>query len=54
MYNWNEHGLQIHAIRVRASMIYLSLGINLEEKKKIISHPALPIDFIELKDELKH
>ncbi|MGA9639691.1 LA2681 family HEPN domain-containing protein, partial [Flavobacterium sp.] len=38
---------------IRASMIYLSLGINLEEKKKIISQPALPIDFIELRDELK-
>jgi tetratricopeptide (TPR) repeat protein len=38
---------------IRASMIYLSLGINLEEKKKIISLPTLPIDFIELRDELK-
>jgi tetratricopeptide (TPR) repeat protein len=38
---------------IRASMIYLSLGINLEEKKKVFSHPVLPIDFIELRDELK-
>lgn len=38
---------------IRASMIYLSLGINLEEKKKVISHPVLPIDFIELRDEFK-
>ncbi|GGA70669.1 hypothetical protein GCM10008015_09330 [Flavobacterium palustre] len=38
---------------IRASVIYLSLGINLEEKKKIIFQPALPIDFIELRDEFK-
>lgn len=38
---------------VRASMIYLSLGINLEEKKKEITKPVLPIDFIELKDKYK-
>ncbi len=38
---------------VRASMIYLSIGINLEEKKKEITKPVLPIDFIELKDEYK-
>lgn len=38
---------------IRASMIYLSLGINLEEKKKQISNPILPIEFIELMDEFK-
>ncbi|AWG20780.1 hypothetical protein FFWV33_04110 [Flavobacterium faecale] len=38
---------------IRASMIYLSLGINLEEKKKVISNPVLPVDFIELRDEFK-
>tara|TARA_R110000868_G_C10957828_1_gene768236 strand:+ start:268 stop:1797 length:1530 start_codon:yes stop_codon:yes gene_type:complete len=37
----------------RASMIYLSLGINLEEKKNEISNPVLPIDFVELRDEYK-
>tara|TARA_R110002124_G_scaffold286175_2_gene466245 strand:- start:554 stop:2083 length:1530 start_codon:yes stop_codon:yes gene_type:complete len=37
----------------RASMIYLSLAINLEEKKKEITNPVLPIDFIELRDEYK-
>lgn len=38
---------------IRASMIYLSLGINLEEKKKKITNPVLPIDFIGFKDEYK-
>ena len=38
---------------IRASMIYLSLGINLEEKKKVISNPVLSIDFIGLRDEYK-
>lgn len=37
----------------RASMIYLSLGLNLEEKKKEITNPFLPINFIELRDEYK-
>lgn len=38
---------------IRASMIYLSLGINLEEKKKKFSKPILPIEFIKLEDEFK-
>ncbi|MCF8716374.1 hypothetical protein JM658_16205 [Joostella atrarenae] len=38
---------------IRASMIYLSLGINLEEKKKEIKNPVLPIDFVGLRDEYK-
>jgi tetratricopeptide (TPR) repeat protein len=38
---------------IRASMIYLSLGINLEEKKKERINPVLPIDFIQLRDEYK-
>lgn len=38
---------------IRASMIYLSLGINLEEQKKVISNLVLPIEFIELRDEFK-
>ncbi len=39
---------------VRAAMIYLSLGINLEEQKKSNDEPILPIDFIELKDDYKY
>lgn len=38
---------------IRAGMIYLSLGINLEEKKKEIPNPVLPINFIGLRDEYK-
>lgn len=38
---------------VRASMIYLSLGINIEEQKRVIDNPVFPVDFIELKDEYK-
>lgn len=38
---------------IRASMIYLSLGINLEEKKKEITNPVLPINFVGLRDEYK-
>jgi len=38
---------------IRASMIYLSLGINLEEKKKKTSNPILPVEFIALIDEFK-
>lgn len=38
---------------IRASMIYLSLGINLEEKKKEFTNPILPIEFIKLDDEFK-
>jgi len=34
-------------------MIYLSIGINLEERKKEINNPVLPIDFIGLRDEYK-
>lgn len=39
---------------VRAAMIYLSLGINQEESKKVIDKPVLPIDFIDLKDDYKY
>ena len=39
---------------VRAAIIYLSLGINLEERKKKIDKPTLPIDFIDLKDKFKY
>ncbi len=39
---------------VRAAIIYLSLGINLEERKKNTDKPILPIDFIDLKDEYKY
>lgn len=38
---------------IRASMIYLSLGINLEEKKKEHTKPTIPIEFIKLDDEFK-
>ncbi len=38
---------------VRACMIYLSLGINLEEKKKERTKQVFPIDFIKLRDEYK-
>lgn len=38
---------------IRASMIYLSLGINLEEIKKESNKPVLPINFVSLKDEYK-
>ncbi|WP_051931222.1 LA2681 family HEPN domain-containing protein [Gillisia sp. Hel_I_29] len=38
---------------VRASMIYLAMGINLEERKKEINKPVVPIDFIGLRDEYK-
>ena len=38
---------------IRAGMIYLSLGINLEERKKKITDPVLPINFVELKDDYK-
>lgn len=39
---------------VRAAMIYLSLGINQEESKKVIDRPTLPVDFIDLKDDYKY
>nr|WP_279347066.1 LA2681 family HEPN domain-containing protein [Gramella sp. AN32] len=38
---------------VRASMIYLAIAINLEERKKEINKPIVPIDFIGLRDEYK-
>ncbi len=38
---------------IRAAMIYLSLGINIEEQKKDKSEPSMPVNFIELKDEYK-
>lgn len=38
---------------IRAAMIYLTLGLNLEEKKKKIINPVLPIYFVELKDDCK-
>jgi tetratricopeptide (TPR) repeat protein len=38
----------------RAAIIYLSLGINLEEKKKVKDNPILfPIDFQRLRDDYK-
>lgn len=39
---------------IRAAMIYLSIGINQEESKKIINRPTLQIDFIDLKDDYKY
>jgi len=39
---------------VRAAIIYLSLGINLEEGKKYIDRPTMPIDFVELNDDFKY
>lgn len=39
---------------VRAAIIYLSLGINLEELKNENDYPTLPIDFIDLKDDYKY
>lgn len=38
---------------VRASMIYLSLGINIEEQRKDVVSPVIPVDFIGIKDENK-
>ncbi|KAB7528236.1 hypothetical protein F8C76_10215 [Flagellimonas olearia] len=38
---------------IRASMIYLSLGINLEEKRKHISSHVFPIEFVKYRDEFK-
>jgi len=38
---------------IRAAMIYLSLGINIEEQKKDKNELSIPIDFIELRDEYK-
>jgi hypothetical protein len=38
---------------VRAGIIYLSLGLNIEEQKKEINWPILPIDFVELDDKYK-
>ena len=38
---------------VRAGIIYLSLGINIEERKKKFDNPILPVSFIEFKDEYK-
>lgn len=39
---------------VRAAIIYLSLGINLEEQNKENDFPTLPIEFIDLKDDYKY
>ena len=38
---------------VRAAMIYISLGIKIEEKKRKITMPIIHVDFIELLDEYK-
>lgn len=38
---------------IRASIIYLSLGINLEEKKKEITEPVLTVNFTQLRDVYK-
>ena len=39
---------------VRAAMIYLSLGINQEERKKDIDRPTLPVYFKDLEDDYKY
>jgi LA2681-like HEPN len=39
---------------VRAAIIYLSLGINLEERKKVYDGPVLPINITLLDDEFKY
>lgn len=39
---------------VRAAVIYLSLGINIEEGKKTFDKPTIPVGFIDLKDEYKY
>ena len=38
---------------VRAAIIYISLGFNIEERRNRTDKPTLPIDFVELKDEYK-
>lgn len=39
---------------VRAALIYLSLGINQEESKKVIDKLTIPVEFIDLKDDYKY
>lgn len=38
---------------VRSAIIYLSLGINLEESKKDVSHLVIPFPMFEIKDKFK-